>query len=117
MNRFKELRLSKGLTQESFRSEFNKRFNRSYTAAAISQFENGKRIPEISALIDFADFYGVSIDYFIGRDDKKPVSVLSDEQTKVLGFFEKLGELGKQELFRYLDYLKYRYSTKTTTAV
>ena len=30
--------------------------------------EHGKRMPELGALIDFADFYDVSLDYFLGRD-------------------------------------------------
>lgn len=30
--------------------------------------EHGKRMPELGALIDFADFYDVSLDYLLGRD-------------------------------------------------
>lgn len=29
--------------------------------------ERGKRMPELGALVDFADFYGVSLDYLLGR--------------------------------------------------
>lgn len=67
-SRFKELRLNAGLTQEDFRQQFNAKFHRSYTPSAISRFENDKRIPETSALIDFADFYGVSLDYLLKHD-------------------------------------------------
>lgn len=66
--RFKELRIRLGITQEEFRQDFNQRFNRSYTPSAISLFENNKRIPEISALIDFADYFAVSVDYLLRRD-------------------------------------------------
>lgn len=111
MNRFKELRLKKGLTQEEFRKKFNTQFNRTYTAAAISQIENGKRLPETKALLDFADFYSVSLDYLLGREDKKPVSLLSEEQLRCLGVFDKLGELGKKDFWNYLDYLaNYKYA-------
>lgn len=68
MNKFKELRTKLGITQEEFRQQFNNRYSRTYTAAAISQFENGKRTPETSALIDFANFFNVSIDYLLGND-------------------------------------------------
>ena len=68
MTRFRELRLQKGYTQEAFRKIYNERYNRNYTSAAISMIEHGKRMPELSALIDFADFYDVSLDYLLGRD-------------------------------------------------
>lgn len=66
-NQFRKLRQQANLTQEEFRIKFNIRYHRSYTPSAISRFENGKRIPETMALIDFADFFGVSLDYLLGR--------------------------------------------------
>ena len=70
MIKLKELRKNKQLTQEELISQFNIRYGRKYTAAAISQFENGKRIPETQALMDFADFFNVSVDYLLGRTDE-----------------------------------------------
>lgn len=67
MTRFRELRLSRGLSQEKFRQLYNEKYNRSYTAAAVSQIEHGKRMPELGALMDFADFYGVTLDYLLGK--------------------------------------------------
>ena len=69
MTRFRALRLKSGLSQTEFRRQYNERYNRSYTAAAISQIEHGKRMPELGALRDFADFYGVSVDYLLGQQD------------------------------------------------
>ena len=106
MNKFKELRLRSKLTQEEFREKFNAKFNRTYTAAAISQFENGKRTPEVSALIDFADFYGVSLDYLLGRESLKQVASLSNEQTTVLNGFDSLNDAGRNALMVVLDGLR-----------
>ena len=69
MTQFRNLRIRKGLNQEEFRKLYNKKYNRNYTSAAISMIEHGKRMPELGALIDFADFYDVSLDYLLGRDD------------------------------------------------
>lgn len=69
MTRFRALRLKSGLSQTEFRRQYNERYNRSCTAAAISQIEHGKRMPELGALQDFADFYGVSVDYLLGQQD------------------------------------------------
>lgn len=88
--RFKELRLKKGLTQEEFRIHFNSQYHRNYTPSAISRFENNKRIPETAALIDFANFFGVSVDYLLGVSDscqhtptiKEPIQVTATFDTQ-----------------------------------
>lgn len=68
MNRFRELRLQHGYSQRQLKDMYNKKYNRAYSSGAISLIESGKRMPELGALVDFADFYGVSLDYLIGRD-------------------------------------------------
>lgn len=70
MARFKELRIKKGLTQEELITQFNDRYGKRYGASSISMFENNKRIPETQALMDFADFFNVSVDYLLGRTDQ-----------------------------------------------
>ena len=35
----------------------------------ISNYETGKTIPDAYALVQLADFFGVSIDYLVGRVD------------------------------------------------
>ena len=67
MTKFRDLRVQNGYSQEEFRKLYNERYNRNYTSAAISMIERGKRMPELGALVDFADFYGVSLDYLLGR--------------------------------------------------
>ncbi len=71
MTRFRELRLQRGLSQEQMCRLYNEKYNRKYTTAAISFIEHDKRSPELGALLDFADFYGVSLDYLLGRDQGK----------------------------------------------
>lgn len=68
MTRFRELRLQRGLSQEQLCRLYNEKYNRKYTTAAMSLIEHDKRSPELGALLDFADFYGVSLDYLLGRD-------------------------------------------------
>jgi transcriptional regulator with XRE-family HTH domain len=67
MNRFRELRQKKHLTQAELIQQYNERYGRNYSIPALSQMENGKRTPEMPALIDFADFFGVTVDYLLGR--------------------------------------------------
>lgn len=71
MTRFRELRLQRGLSQDQLCKKYNEKYNRNYTPGAMSLIENDKRSPELNALLDFADFYGVSLDYLLGRDQEK----------------------------------------------
>lgn len=41
----------------------------------LSNYETGKTNPDSYAIIKLADFFGVSSDYLLGRDDKTKVSV------------------------------------------
>lgn len=70
-DRFKQLRIETGLTQKDFIENFNKKYHHSFGTPSISMYENGHRIPEIDALMDFADYFNVSVDYLLGRTDKK----------------------------------------------
>ena len=85
MTQFRHLRLQKGLNQEEFRKLYNERYSRNYTSAAISMIENGKRMPELSALIDFADFYDVSIDYLLGRESDDDELQISQQLRAIVG--------------------------------
>lgn len=68
--RFKSLRKAYGLTQPELINSFkikNPEYNSS--VASISQYENGKRVPEVSDLIAWSNFFNVSTDYLLGLSD------------------------------------------------
>ncbi len=95
MTRFRELRLQRGLSQEQLCRIYNEKYNRKYTTAAMSFIEHDKRSPELGALMDFADFYGVSLDYLLGREHEGAVCAkcakVDEEQSVSLS--EKLMKL------------------------
>ena len=41
--------------------------------AAVSQFESGKNAPSVAVLCALADYFGVSIDYLVGRTDNPEI--------------------------------------------
>ena len=55
------LRKKKGLTQE----------NVAEGAGIVLRYETGEREPVASTLIKLADFYGVTIDFLVGRTDEE----------------------------------------------
>ena len=62
-NRIKELRCSRGLSQKQLAE------GTCLTVTAIQNYEYGTRQPAFDALIALADFFGVSLDYLVGRSD------------------------------------------------
>ena len=61
--RLKELRLARNITQQRLAIDLNMNQN------SISRYENGEREADYRTLIVFADYFGVSIDYLLGRTD------------------------------------------------
>lgn len=62
--RLKELRAERGVGQNALARELN------LSNASISYWENGKQEPCASALYKLATYFGVSIDYLVGKVDR-----------------------------------------------
>ncbi len=60
--RLKEIRRIRKLTQHEVADSIG------CTVGAYSKYETGDREPSITVLNRLADFYGVSVDYLLGRD-------------------------------------------------
>ncbi len=60
---FKFLRMESGLGQEILAKKLK------VSKGIISLWENGLREPNMSSLITIADFFNVSIDFLVGRDN------------------------------------------------
>lgn len=63
--RLKKLRKEKGISQLMLALDLNMNQN------TISRYENLEREADYETLIKFADYFGVSLDYLLGRTDKK----------------------------------------------
>lgn len=61
----KALRKEHGLTQTELGEVVG------FTHVAVVKWENGQREPDFSTLIKLADYFGVSTDYLLGREEKK----------------------------------------------
>jgi len=72
--RLKELRRHKNYTQKRMAEILG------MTERGFRGYEMGLSTPHYETLIKLADFFDVSIDYLVGREDKKNM-VLSDIET------------------------------------
>lgn len=67
-NNLRKLRKEKGLSQIAVQMQTG------IEQALISKYENGERVPPTEMLMQLADFYGVSMDYIMGRTDRKEIN-------------------------------------------
>ena len=61
--RLKELRMSHSMTQVDFAEKL------SVTKQTVSNWENNNIQPSIDMLVKIADYFNVSTDYLLGRED------------------------------------------------
>ena len=109
MNRIAELRKKKKMNQKELGSIVGVAQN------TICNWENEKREPDYDSLIKMADYFGVSVDFLLGRDEKMPPSPVEDGQERnvmrILGRdgsrYEGTVSDSQRELFKQmLDNLK-----------
>ncbi len=66
--RLKELRKKRGISQVKLALDLHT------TQNSISRYETGERQADYDMLIAIADYFGVSIDYLLGRTDNPNMS-------------------------------------------
>ena len=62
--RLRELRQARHLSQLKLAMDLNMNQN------AISRYETGEREADYATLIKLADYFGVTVDYLLGKDKK-----------------------------------------------
>lgn len=70
--RLKELRNLKRLTQDEIAKKLH------LTRSTYAQYEVDRRVPEYATLEKLADFFDVSIDYLVGRDNRDSADKLNE---------------------------------------
>lgn len=90
MNRFKELRKEKGLTQFELAQQLN------IDQTTISKWELNKALPDTAMLIKLSNFFNVSTDYLLERtsfyypDNLQKEPQLNDEEQKLIEDYRSL---------------------------
>ena len=95
-DKLKELRNQKKLTQTELAQALN------VSKGTIGNWEAGHRQPDHSALSKLADFFGVSVDYILDRENENspPKSdELSEEERIVVYMYRSLSTLDDKKAF------------------
>lgn len=88
MLRLREIRKSRNTTMKKLGSELG------LAESTISLYEAGKRQPDFETVLKLADYFGVSVDYLLGRDTKEPP--LTDDEASLLGSYRGFNGEGKE---------------------
>lgn len=108
MNRLKELRINKNLSQAKLAELFN------ISQQAVSHYEKGIRDIDSSLLKNLAIFFNVSTDYLLGISDKKNytddsnITIALNSDTD----YDDLPDEAIKEINNFIDYVKEKYKDK-----
>lgn len=94
--RIKNLRKSRHLTQEELAKKLD------VTKQTISQYERGVRRPDVPTIDALCDFFNVSSDYLLGRDDVT-VRLVGQDALEVLDYFD-MNDMQMEQLRRLAEY-------------
>ena len=88
----KELRKEKGITQEQFAEALG------VSGRTVSRWETGNNMPDISILVDIADFYDVSIPEIINGERKS--EIMEEQERKVADSMADYATAEKEKIFK-----------------
>ncbi len=101
MKNLKTVRKQKNITQLEVANYLN------ITVSAYGNYELGQRSPTPETLIKLADFFGVTVDYLLGRENKnlieRPPYEITDKQTlDIMKLCKVMTEIQKAQVFGYV---------------
>lgn len=106
-DRLKDLRAKKGITQEVLALDLG------IPESTVRRYESSdENTPRRERLEKIADYFGVSVDYLLGRtDDPSPSEKYDRPRTEIENLFfyelDKLSEEDKKKALEHVRYLRY----------
>lgn len=101
-NTFKELRLQRAMSQKQLARELN------CSQSTVGYWESGERIPSFDKLQSIANFFGVTVDYLLGREEERDPTKLDDFSYALFNETKDLTEEDKQQLMDMAKFLRMR---------
>lgn len=106
MFKLKELRIQSGIKRSDFSKEIG------INAGTIANYENEIRQAPYDLLIKFSEFFGVTVDFLLGREDDIGVlspgdmgnqKFLTKEEKALLSLFRNLSSKAKNRVIEYIE--------------
>ena len=101
--KLKELRIEHGKTLAQIANALN------LTTSAYAHYEQGIREPNVSTLINIANYFECSVDYLIGRENENGLVVISHTpKSQIEQLYELLNEQNQTMAMGYLTALLHK---------
>lgn len=106
-DRLRDLRTSKGVNQDQAAESCG------ISRIALARYETGARIPRAEIVTKLADYYGVSVDYLLCREDAtantdKKEAPAATKDDKGMELFAKLNDENKAQVLQYMEFLMHK---------
>lgn len=110
MLKLRELRKKCGITMKELGAEIG------VAESTISQYETGKRQPDYETLLRLGEYFGVSVDYLLGKEETKKAPAendrreVNDDDIKfaLFGGGDEITDEMYEEVKRFAAYVKQR---------
>lgn len=100
MERLRELRLKRGMTQTQVGALIG------VSCVTIGRYEAGEREPSNAKIAALADYFGVSVDYLMGRDEGQPQPSPADRQRRdVEAMLRAMSEADLEKVYDYARFI------------
>ena len=99
-NRIRELREEKHITQVRLSTELG------VAQETISAYEQGRHLPSVSSLMKLSSILDAFLDFIIVKYIVRNLfdgQSLSDNETRLLGYYKKLNASGKEKALSYIE--------------
>ncbi|AMP60861.1 helix-turn-helix transcriptional regulator [Enterococcus faecium] len=105
-NRLTELRKQRNLTQNDMAKLLG------VARTTYSSYEQGRRTPDVEIQNKIADYFGVTLDYLHGRNQKNDSSYTKKQQTVAAHIDDDVSDDEMKEILNFIDYIKNRDHSK-----
>ncbi len=101
--KLKELRSSKNRTQQQLADYLG------ISRAAYSHFENSRNDPDRETIVKLADYFNVSTDYLLGRENREYQNPESKSQTVAAHIDEDVSEEEMEDILNYIEFIRQKH--------
>lgn len=98
--RLRKLRKEMGISQQELADRL------SISRSTLAQYEVNRRVPEFRTLTSLADFFNVSVDYLIGRDQCTLAANRVDDP------MADLPPEARREIEEFTEFVRHKYKVK-----
>ena len=105
------MRIARQISQKDFAKRLG------VSQQTVASWEVGRTEPANDALKNIADYFNVTTDYLLGRDNLNRNAPLSNEQKKLLRGFDDLNDESKRLILGMIGQLNVARASAPTTAL